>query len=117
MKRVVFVLLVLVGVGTVLTVSDSASPDTDNDGILDSLDACPQIPAKNKADGCPVFQKRIPSIEDVSFLIPSFLIADKVALDFRQKTELRFNDEISAVLYDPKTGEVFSKSNIIKVRN
>lgn len=29
-------------------------PDTDNDGIIDSLDKCPTVPGLSKYDGCPV---------------------------------------------------------------
>ncbi len=117
MKQGILILMILVVFGAVLSISNSASPDTDRDGILDSLDLCPQIPSKNTANGCPRFVTRKPSEANLLFMTPSFLIANKTALNFRQKTELRFNDEISAVLYDPKTGTIFSESNVIKVGN
>jgi len=117
MKRGILILLTLVVFGAVVAVSDSASPDTDRDGILDSLDACPQIPAKDAVDGCPRFTTHTPNEDNLLFMTPRFQIAENTALNFRQKTELRFNDEIKAVLYDPKTGEIFSESNMIKVGN
>jgi hypothetical protein len=116
-KRIILLLIILLTWGGLVSISNSAFPDTDNDGILDSLDNCPQIPAKNQADGCPNFATRTPVYENLLFMTPRVLIAEKTSLDFKQKKEIRFNDEISAVLYDSKTGEIFSQSNVIKVGN
>ena len=117
MKKGFLLSLVLLAMGAVFFVTNSASPDTDRDGVGDSVDVCPQIPATNSTDGCPRFFTRKPDPDNVKFMTPRFVIGKDSALTFKQKTDLRFNDKIQAVLYDPKTGTTFSKSNVIKVEN
>ncbi len=77
--------------------------DKDNDGVPNSLDACPDIPAKN---GCPE-----PKNDDQQGSVLQVAPPIKAV----EEKEIVVGDEISAIIFDPATGEIFSQSNIMKV--
>jgi len=88
--------------------------DFDNDGIKNSDDFCPQIPAKNSSNGCPKIPKKNFSKKHTG--IPVFLNLQN-NFKYKQLTEIKLHDEIFGAIYDPKTKKIFSKSNKLKVKN
>ena len=79
--------------------------DKDNDGVPNSLDACPDIPAKN---GCPE------STVDDKFPNDTVLkVSDEVKVS--EGKEIEIGDKFWAIIFDPVSGEIFSQSKSLTV--
>ena len=88
--------------------------DSDNDGIPDSTDLCPKIPASNSKKGCPIFYAR-PNSNNQTNTVHVQWTAKREDLLIREKTEIKLDDVFWAIIRNPKTEEIFSKSKTMKV--
>jgi len=90
--------------------------DTDNDGLPDSADLCPEIPASNSQSGCPTFTPR-PGSNKKNNAAHVQWTGKREDLLIREKTEIKLGDVFWAIIHNPETEEVFSESNKKEVRN
>jgi hypothetical protein len=74
--------------------------DKDLDGVPNTLDACPDIPAKN---GCPEIEK-----EDKFPNETVLTVSDDVKVV--DETEIQIGDKFSAIIFDPVSEEIFAES-------
>lgn len=90
--------------------------DQDADGIMDALDRCPNIPANHSPSGCPVFERRRLSEENDGHIQVQWL-QKRTDLRLHEKTELIPGDIIWAVIKNPRTGEIHSRSEPFEALN
>ncbi len=81
--------------------------DKDLDGVANSLDACPDIPAKT-GNGCPEIKNddKFPNDTVVK-------VSDKVKMV--NEKEIEIGDKFSAIIFDPVSEEIFTESEPLTV--
>ncbi|MCF7812826.1 hypothetical protein K9M59_04535 [Candidatus Gracilibacteria bacterium] len=92
-----------------------ANLDTDQDGIPNASDVCPQIPARTST-GCPDISIRPvnPKESGIRIQMQEYSTSEYF---FRDELDIRLGDIFRAVLFAPKTGDILSESEKIEVKN
>ena len=81
--------------------------------MINKRDLCPDIPGEQR--GCPKIAL-FPFSRGANRPLARFVIAkNQSELEFVEQTEIQLGDEFSAVVWDKRTGEIFSRSNTLLV--
>lgn len=83
--------------------------DTDLDKIPNNSDLCPTIPGNGSDSGCPIFE-RWQVAPNTNHNIKVQWLDKREGLILHEKKEVQLGDIIWAVIKNPKTGEIYSKS-------
>jgi len=88
--------------------------DLDKDGIVNTEDVCPNIPAPKTSDGCPVFKTRKSSSNNN---VAKVSLYPDSSYYFYEKTEMKKGDIFKAVTMNTKTKVIFTESNALQVKD
>jgi hypothetical protein len=90
--------------------------DHDKDGIYNYNDTCPDIPARNTENGCPIFSIRPYEQKDSEGVFIEIPFQEITKLNFFEQTDIRLGDIFRAIIRNPDTGEILSESDTLEVK-